>query len=57
MLEKNPTNTKVWNKDIRLVAQIISDHLHDPEMLLKKLTDYIQTARKDGFTAKDIDLH
>jgi len=57
MLGKNSTNTKVWNKDIRLVAQIISDYLHDPEMLLKKLTDYIQTARKDGFTAKDIDLH
>ena len=41
--------TEVWKKDIRFVAESITEHMEDPEMLLKVLATYIQEARHDGF--------
>jgi len=41
---------KVWKQDIRQVAGIISNNMHDPEILLKTLARYVQQAREDGYT-------
>jgi len=41
--------TKIWKQDLRSLAAIISEHIEDPEDMLKKLASYVQTARNVGF--------
>ena len=40
---------KIWKKDIRIIAALITEHIEDPESLLKHLAGHVQNARAEGF--------
>jgi len=41
--------TEIWKKDIRIIAALITEHIEDPESLLKHLAGHVQNARAEGF--------
>jgi hypothetical protein len=40
---------KIWKKDIRAIASMLTEYIDDPESLLKKLAYHVQMAREEGF--------
>ncbi len=40
---------EVWKKDIRAIASMLTEHIDDPESLLKMLAYHVQMAREEGF--------
>lgn len=41
--------TEIWRKDIRAIAALLTEHIEDPEMLLKHLATHVQNARAEGY--------
>ena len=44
----NEAFSEIWKKDIRKIAELLTEHLEDPEMLLKTLARFVQEARNEG---------
>jgi hypothetical protein len=44
----NESFSEIWKKDIRKIADLLTEHLEDPEMLLKTLASFVQEARNEG---------
>ena len=40
---------KIWKKDLRAIASMLTEYIDDPESLLKKLAYHVQMAREEGF--------
>ena len=40
---------KIWKKDIRAIASMLTEYIDDPESLLKRLAYHVQMAREEGF--------
>jgi len=41
--------TEIWKKDIRAIAALLTEHIEDPEMLLKHIAAHVQNARAEGY--------
>jgi hypothetical protein len=47
---------KIWKKDIRAIASMLTEYIDDPESLLKKLAYHVQMAREEGFSQRSFSL-